>query len=162
MTGVVIRPLDDGDRTWAVGYLAEHWGSEIQVAHGEVQRPAEHAGFVAELDGERAGLLTYRLNDDGRLEVTSLHARIEDRGVGSALLDAAVEAGRSAGSPELWLITTNDNLRALGFYQRRGWRLAALHPGAVDAARAIKPEIPQHAVNGIPIHDELELELRLR
>jgi ribosomal protein S18 acetylase RimI-like enzyme len=163
-TSVVVRPLDDDDdaRTWAAGYLAEHWGSEIQVAHGEVQRPAEHDGLVAEVGGERCGLLTYRIGDDAGLEVTTLHARLEGRGVGSALLHAAVEVARRNGCPRLWLITTNDNLRALAFYQRRGLRLVALRPGAVDGARAIKPEIPLRAANGIPIRDELELEIRLQ
>src|SRR4029079_3578417 len=91
MAGGVVRSLDDDDRTWASAYLAEHWGSEIQVAHGEVQRPAEHDGFVAEVGTERCGLLTYRIGGDAALEVTTLHARLEGRGVGSALFQAAVD-----------------------------------------------------------------------
>jgi ribosomal protein S18 acetylase RimI-like enzyme len=153
----------DDDRAWARRYLVEHWGSEVQVAHGEVQRPAEHEGFVAEIEGERepAGLLTFRVNGDGGFEVTSVHARIEDRGIGSVLLHAAVDAARAAGCGRLWLVTTNDNVRALGFYQRRGFRLVALRPGAVVISRTLKPEIPFVAANGIPIRDELELELGL-
>lgn len=58
----------------------------------------------------------------------------------------------------IWLITTNDNLNALGFYQKRGFRIKAVYPGAVDEARRIKPEIPLAASNGIPIRDEIELE----
>ncbi len=131
------------------------------MAHGEVQRPAEHDGFVGEIAGEPAGLLTFRMNGDGSFEVTSLHARIRNRGVGSALLAAAVDAARAARSTRLWLVTTNDNFLALRFYQRRRMRLVALRPGAVDAARALKPEIPLVADNGIPIRDELELELPL-
>jgi ribosomal protein S18 acetylase RimI-like enzyme len=161
VAGVVVRPLDDDDRTWASDYLTEHWGSELQIAHGEVQRPAEHEGFVAEVGGERCGLLTYRVGDDGALEVTTLHARLEGRGVGSALLRASVDVARRSRCTRLWLVTTNDNLRALAFYQRRGLRLVALRPGAVDVARAVKPEIPLRAANGIPIRDELELQLVL-
>jgi hypothetical protein len=50
---------------------------------------------------------------------------------------------------------------ALRFYQRRGYRLAALVPGAVDVAGAVKPGIPWIGFHGIPIHDELVLEKRL-
>jgi hypothetical protein len=63
----------------------------------------------------------------------------------------------------VWLVTTNDNLVALRFYQRRGFRLSALRPGAVDEARRrLKPAIPDAGAFGIPLRDELELELRLR
>jgi len=49
--------------------------------------------------------------------------------------------------------------KALRFYQRRGFRLAALHQGAVDDSRArLKPEIPEVGAHGIPLRDELELE----
>jgi hypothetical protein len=57
------------------------------------------------------------------------------------------------------VITTNDNLDALRFYQRRGFRLAALHRGAVDDSRArLKPQIPPIGDHGIKLRDELELE----
>ena len=56
----------------------------------------------------------------------------------------------------------NDNLRALGFYQRNGFVLAALHPGAVGRIRRLqKPWIPEIAANGIPIRDQLDLDKRL-
>jgi hypothetical protein len=70
-------------------------------------------------------------------------------------------AGR--GCRRLWLLTSNDNLRALGFYQQRGLRLCALHAGALARDRALKPEIPEvNPDNGIPLRDLLELELPLR
>ena len=61
----------------------------------------------------------------------------------------------------MWLITTNDNLNALRFYQKRGFELVAVHRHAVDESRKIKPEIPLVGENGIPIRDELGLELAL-
>ena len=60
------------------------------------------------------------------------------------------------------VVTTNDNVLALGFYQRRGFGLVALRTGAVDKARRdLKPEIPELGQSGIPIHDEIELSLSL-
>jgi ribosomal protein S18 acetylase RimI-like enzyme len=79
-------------------------------------------------------------------------------GVGTALLQL-VEQAAQQGCGRLWLVTTNDNVDALRFYQRRGFRLAALRRGAVDDGRArLKPEIPTVGDYGIPLRDELELD----
>jgi hypothetical protein len=51
----------------------------------------------------------------------------------------------------LTVTTTNDNLEALRFYQRRGFRLAAVDPGAVERGRRLKPEVPLLGNHGIPI-----------
>jgi hypothetical protein len=61
----------------------------------------------------------------------------------------------------LWLITNNDNLPALGFFQKRGLSLVAVYRNAVDVARRLKPEIPLVGKNGIPLRDEIELEMVL-
>ena len=67
-----------------------------------------------------------------------------------------------AGCASVWLTTTNYNLDALRFYQRRGFRLVRVRPGAVDEARqTMKPEIPEVGSFGIPMRDELDLERRL-
>ena len=67
---------------------------------------------------------------------------------------------RPSGARRLWLITTNDNVDALRFYQRRGFRLVRVHAGAVDRSRAaLKPGIPEAGDHGIPLRDELELEM---
>jgi ribosomal protein S18 acetylase RimI-like enzyme len=74
------------------------------------------------------------------------------------LVDALVRRVGSGG--RIWLVTTNDNVDALRFYQRRGFRLRALRPGAVDEARRLlKPRIPATGIYGIELRDELELEL---
>ena len=157
-----VRPYAPADRRWAEGLLEELMGSTRVVRLGEVLEPAGLPGLVAERDGERIGLLTYIVDGD-QLEVLSLHCRVENLGAGSALLQAAAGLAAERGCRRLWLLTTNDNLRALGFYQRRGLRLCALHAGAVTRDRALKPEIPQvNPDNGIPLRDLLELELPLR
>ncbi len=118
-------------------------------------------GFVA-TDGERpVGLLTYDAAHD-ECEVVAIISAEEGRGIGRALMDAARDRAAAAGCRRLWLITTNDNVDALRFYQRRGFRLAALHRGAVDDCRArLKPEIPMVGDYGIPLRDELELDKQL-
>lgn len=155
-----MRPLDEDDRAWAQAFVRERWGAPVVVGRGRVQRPAELAGFVARESGRAVGLATYAVEGDA-CELVTLDSVTEGLGVGSALVAAVVGAARNAGCRRLWLVTTNDNLPALRFYQKRGFALVALHRGAVEAARELKPELPLHGVDGIPIRDELELELEL-
>jgi hypothetical protein len=82
-------------------------------------------------------------------------------GVGSALVEAVADAARATGCTRLWLITTNDNERAQGWYRRRGFVLVAIREGAVERSRTLKPEIPLVGAGGIPIRDELEFERSL-
>jgi len=117
-------------------------------------------GFIAEVDNRPVGLLTYHVEDD-QCEVVSLNSLREGMWIGSSLLDAAKEAAQAAGCRRMWLITTNDNLAALGFYQKRGWRLVAIHRDALEESRRLKPEIPAVGIDGIPVRDEIELEMLL-
>jgi ribosomal protein S18 acetylase RimI-like enzyme len=156
-----VRALRPGDREWAEALLIEHMGTSQAVRLGEVVDPLGLPGLVAGREGERIGLLTYIVDGD-QFEVLSLHSQVEHAGAGSALLQAAAELAREHGCRRLWLVTTNDNLHALGFYQRRGMRLCALHAGALDRDRALKPELPDiNPDNRIPMRDLLELELPL-
>ncbi|MGV2919512.1 GNAT family N-acetyltransferase [Streptomyces alfalfae] len=116
--------------------------------------------LLAEQDGRVVGLLTYTLSDAG-LEIVSLDAVVRHSGVGSFLLAVAAETAQRAGARRFRLVTTNDNLDALCFYQRRGLRITDVTPGAVDAARVVKPSIPLSSEYSIPLHDELTLELPL-
>ena len=115
--------------------LEERWGSTEIVSRGR-RHPAERLpALVAERSGERCGLLTYRVDHD-QLEVVSLDSLQPRQGVGSALLEAVTMVAGSRSCRRAWLVTTNDNLDAIRFYQRRGFRMVAVHPGAVDEARA--------------------------
>jgi GNAT superfamily N-acetyltransferase len=117
--------------------------------------------LVAESNSRPVGLLTYQPGS-AEWEVVTLSAASEGRGIGAALLGHVGDLARAAGAGRIFLTTSNDNLNALGFYQKRGWRLAAIHRGAMDRARVAKPELSAVGMNGIPMHDEIELELRLR
>ena len=135
------------------------------MAHGTLYHPVDLPGFVAELDGNVAGLVTFHIAGDriagDVCEIVTLDSLRPDQGIGTSLVEAVKVAASAAGCRRLWLITTNDNLHALGFYQKRGFRLVAVHPGAMDAARRLKPEIPLIGNDGIPIQDEIELEIVL-
>jgi GNAT superfamily N-acetyltransferase len=152
-----IRPVADADREQAERIIETRWGAPFVAIHDTLCRPAQLPGFLA-LTGENIqGLVTFRI-ESAACEIVSLDALLPRAGIGTALVEATAGAARAANCRRLWLVTTNDNLDALRFYMRRGFRLAAVHPGAVDRARLIKPSIPEVGDFGIPIHDELELE----
>jgi hypothetical protein len=154
-----VRPLGAGESDWVRAMMRERWGDEIVAGRGRVWRPAELPGIVAVGgSGERAGLATYAVEGDAAELVTIDALR---PGAGRLLLEAVADAARAAGAGRLLVMTTNDNLGALRFYQRAGFRLAALRPGAVDEARSLKPAIAATGADGIPIRDELDLVLEL-
>jgi len=130
------------------------------VTRGNLLYPEKLDGFVVVEKNKRVGLLTYRILD-GECEVVTLDSLVEGQGVGSSLLNAARDLAVSNRCRRLWLITTNDNLHALGFYQKWGLQIAALHRNALEESRKLKPEIPMIGKNGIPLRDEIELEILL-
>ena len=154
-----VRAVTDADREAVVELLTAASGTVV-VGHGTVYDPAALPGLVAEQDGRIVGLLTYTIAND-EFEVVTIDAPVRQNGVGSALMAAAIDLARQSGATRLWLITTNDNLDAVRFYQRRGLRIVGVAQGAVDVSRKLKPSIPEIGAYGIPMHDELTLELRL-
>jgi ribosomal protein S18 acetylase RimI-like enzyme len=155
-----VRRTSADDRLWTETLLREHWGSTIQVTRGRLHDASGLPGYVAVYDQERAGLITYRI-EGAACEIVTLNSLVEGHGIGTALVRAAREAAAEAGCKRLWLITTNDNLTALRFWQKRGFSLVQVHRNAIADSRRLKPEIPLTGEHGIPIRDEIELEMFL-
>lgn len=159
MSGLIIRPITPGDAEFVRGQLVRHFVSP-EIWSRDVPFQADALpGFIGEVAGVPCGHLTMHPGE-GETEVITLVSERENIGLGGALLARAIEASRTRGDRRLFLTTSNDNLRALGFYQRRGLRIVAVISGAIDRSRARETAIPIYAANGIPIRDELELELR--
>jgi GNAT superfamily N-acetyltransferase len=135
----------------------EQWSGEEMIVHGEVFRPEQLEGFEAD---DWAGAVSYLIRN-GECEIISLNSLQPNRGIGSALLEAVVQEARRQACRRVFLSTTNDNLDALGFYQRRGLEICAVRRRAVDETRKRKPSIPVVGENGIPLRDEIELEMPL-
>jgi ribosomal protein S18 acetylase RimI-like enzyme len=124
--------------------------------HDDVFYPASLPGFIAERAGRIAGLVTFDVRP-GVLEIVTINALEQFTGIGTMLIEAVRAEAKRRGCQQVTLTTTNDNVDALRFYQRRGFRMAALRPGAVDRSRLRKPEIPRTGDFGIPLHDEIDL-----
>jgi ribosomal protein S18 acetylase RimI-like enzyme len=160
MKSFQIRPINKEDKRWVTSLLKEHWGSAKIVTRGKIHRADELPGFIATQEGKQVGLITYQ-TDGKECEITSMNSLAEGKGAGSALVDAVKNACAAAGCKRLWLITTNDNTKALRFWQKRGFRLVAVYPNAIEESRRLKSEIPLTGNDGIPIRDEIELEMML-
>ncbi|WP_334073118.1 GNAT family N-acetyltransferase [Paenibacillus sp. A14] len=117
-------------------------------------------GFAALTDEGTLGTVFY-LIENHACEIVSLESRKENLGVGSALVQRVIDHARTANCGRVWLVTTNENLRAIRFYQRRRFEMKALHRNAVEAARKLKPSIPFTSEDGIPIKHEIEFEMLL-
>jgi DNA-3-methyladenine glycosylase I len=152
-----VRSLTDDDRPWLTGFMTERWGVPLAAGGGRLHRLDDLPGFAAvSADGAVAGVVTYLIEAD-TCEVVSIDSVVQGEGVGTALLEAACQAAAAAGCRRVRLITTNDNVDALRFYQRRGFALTELRRGAVEESRRMKPQIPEVGAYGIPIRDELVL-----
>jgi len=152
------RKIWESDRPMVAEFIERHWQSRVVMSRGKVFYPHECDGFIEWRDGSIVGLLTYFV-EDGAMELLTLNSTLEGEGIGSALMLMAIDSGRRSEVKKIWLTTTNDNLRAIGFYQRLGFRMVAVNVGVIDEARKVKPEIPELGYKGIPIHDEIVLEL---
>ena len=137
--------------------LSNSWGSDFMVTKGQIHRYEDLDGYLAIDNDKIVGLLTFRKFND-EVEIISLDSFQENAGVGTALLDKVINFAEQNSIKRLWLITTNDNLNALKFYQKRNWSLTALHRDAVTKAREIKPAISITGHYDIPLRHEIELE----
>jgi GNAT superfamily N-acetyltransferase len=158
-----IREKKPADEAWIGSVLDENWaadGTGIVIVHGESFDARTLPALIA---GERDGLAIYKIEANSpSAELVTLDAFRPHQGIGGALVDALIAKMREQGVSRLRVTTTNDNLDALRFYQRRGFCIVAVRPGAVDESRKSKPTIPAVGEYGIPIRDEIELELRIQ
>ena len=153
---VLVREAADGERAAALELFQRDFGSGSLAGSGEETNAGGAPVIVAEMNGEIAGALAYRLAGAG-LHVIALATdpTWQRSGVGGYLVAEAELLARRLGIPRVIAATTNDNLPSLYFYQRRGYRItewvaggAARHPGEASPA----------GFGGIPIRDEIRLE----
>jgi N-acetylglutamate synthase-like GNAT family acetyltransferase len=157
---ITIHETTPDDAGWIREFLRPG-GAEFIISRGRKLFPAELPGFYAiDHSRERIGLATYEIVGD-QCELVTIDAFVRHSGIGTELLSKVTEAARKAGCRRLWLITTNDNIEAIRFYQRRGLHIAAVHVNALEHSRKIKPSIPKIGSFKIPIRDEVEFEMVL-
>ena len=155
-----IQPIGDKLREEVNQILKNEWDCPPCASKGKLTDTTRLPGFVFVVDGMVKGVLTYNICG-GECEIVTLNSLDENRGIGTALVNAAREAAEKHNCSRLWLVTTNDDIPAIKFYQKRGFGLAAAHINSMDISRKLKPSIPLTGMYGIPMKHELEFEISL-
>lgn len=144
-----------------VDFFTEHWGSPEMVISSGIYDCSSLDGFAVVEDKDKiVGLITY-IFENNECEIISLDSVKEGKGIGTILVKEVENLACKKSCKLVKLITTNDNLLALKFYQKRGFILSKIINNAVEKARKLKPEIPLIGNEGIPIRDEIELIKKL-
>jgi GNAT superfamily N-acetyltransferase len=157
---ISVRELTAGDSEWVTAQMRQDWGSVLVARRGELIDASVLPGFLALVAGRRTGLVLVAIRGE-EYEIVSISTSIEGRGVGQALMRHCFDDAERQGSRRIWLRTTNNNVRAIAFYQRLGMDLCGLDRHAVTRSRRLKPSIPLRDDHGVPIAHELEFELLL-
>jgi len=160
LSNIEIVEISTDHKSWIEKILTRYWGASKLVSRGKIYEGTRLPGFIAMIDQEPVGLVTYKIVQN-QCEIITLNSLKENLGIGGALITEVIQMAKKEKFRRVWLITTNDNLHALGFYQKRGFTIAELYPNAIQKSRQLKPEIPLIGENGIPLRDELELEINL-
>ncbi len=163
MSHLLIRRVNSGDREWIKKLLLQNWGGDCIISSGLVFYPQRMEGFIAEENGERVGLLSFAIISVD-IEIVLIEALKRHQGIGTALLGAVKDMAKLGvvRYDRIYLYTTNDNLDALRFYQRRGFRIVNVLSGSMIEVRKQKPGIPMVGDYDIPMLDEIELECKIK
>lgn len=160
-TGFTVRKVGPEDNTWIKQVFIQNWGGDFVVSRGKVYKIEEFSGgYIAERRNNKVGLITYKIIDN-ELEINGLVSNDRKKGIGTALVNAVITLAKQNGIKRVCLVTTNDNLNAIGFWQKRGFNLVRIYPNALETTRKLKPSLPLIGENTIPLRDELELEIIL-
>lgn len=157
-----IVSITPGNRSVINGFLMKHWYSTDMVVCGEKIDMTKLEGLAAFSQGEITALITYRIKPDHICEIISLDSLNENRGTATKLLQKVFDIARTCSCKAVKVMSTNDNLKAIGFYQKRGFDMIKLHYNSVENSRKIKPEIPFLGEYGIPLRHELEFVYDLK
>lgn len=151
----MILPINDEYRPKVNQHIADEWAGPIVITKGVAYNTSDADGFVSVTDGELTGYVLYCIRDD-QCEILVLQSILENRGIGSALIKAVIDVAKSNNCVCVWLITTNDNIHAIRYYQKFGFELKAVHINALAKSRKLKPSIPLFGNEGIPLKHEFE------
>ncbi|MDR1176596.1 MAG: GNAT family N-acetyltransferase [Treponema sp.] len=143
----------------AVSEIIKRWGSDIIVSRGNVYKAEDVDGIIAYDKEKIIGLGLYAIKNNS-CEIVLLETFIQNTGIGSGIIERIKEIAKAKKCKRIWLVTTNNNINALKFYQKRGFHFSNIYINSMEEARKIKPELPK-VYDGIEIRDEIEFEMKI-
>jgi len=157
---VILRETSKNDSSTIKKLVDKRWGGEPLIIRGEKYYPSSLDGIIALKKEQVVGFLIYDIQNK-ICEIVVFEVFEKHKGIGTSILNKLIEIAKDKDCDRLHLMTTNDNLDALRFYQRRGFRICSIHINSMEISRKIKPSIPEIGDYGIPIRDEIDLELSI-
>ena len=154
----IITEILNSDRFMIAEFIKDNWLSSIVVTKSRVHYAENLQGFLCRDDHNKiVGLVTYSIEDKG-CEIVTLDSKNENIGLGTELIKNVIEVARANNCNRVWAITTNDNVNAIRYFQKREFEWIGFHENAIIKSREIKPEIPMLGFDKIPIKHEIEFE----
>ena len=144
----------------AVLEIVKRWGSDVLISRGKPHKAHDLDGVLVYDDGKIIGLGLYYIKNK-ECELVLLETLSQGKGIGTEIIEKVIKIAKESKCNRIWLVTTNSNINAIKFYQKRGFNISNIYLNAMDEARKIKPEIPEIADNGIKIKDEIEFEIKI-
>ncbi|MBI3576945.1 GNAT family N-acetyltransferase [Candidatus Gottesmanbacteria bacterium] len=153
------RSKTQADDAWITAISTKLWGSPEIISRDDTYDLLKIPNFIAVYDRSPVGFIMY-VEKGKTCEIVALYCKITNQGIGTKLIDRVKDIAKKDGCSKAWLMTTNDNTAALCFYQKRGFVITGIRTNVIEEQRKIKP-IPMLGNDGIPIRDEIELEIEL-
>lgn len=141
--------------------LRDEWHCPPSISRGKLIDTTILPGFLFIENEVIKGVITYNIEDE-ECEIVTINSFEENKGIGTALINEILDIAQRTDCKRLWLITTNDDINAIRFYQKKGFDLKAAHINAMENSRKLKPSIPLIGMDNIPIKHELEFEIILK
>jgi len=155
-----IRQKTSKDSSTIKKFMIENWGGRMLFIRGKEYYPENMEGFLAEENNKIIGFLIYE-NQGNKYEIIVFEVFEKFKGIGTLLLNALKKLVKDKNLTKLVVMTTNDDLDALRFYQRRGFKICGININAIEKSRKFKPSIPMTGDYNIPIRDEIYLEMEI-
>jgi GNAT superfamily N-acetyltransferase len=149
--------INEENRPDINSFISNHWLTTKMIIRGHIIDMTQVDGIAVYEDSEIIALLTYTIRDN-LCEIISLDSLLEGRGIATELIKRIISAAKEKQCSKIIVITTNDNINAMRFYQKRGFDMVRLYHNALDISRKLKPEIPFIGENDIPLRHEIEFE----
>lgn len=157
MTDIELHIKTDKDVQLTKDLMNKYWGGEPLIVRTKNFYPTKLEGLFAEKESKIVGFLFYDIQGSN-CEIIVFEALEKFKGIGTVLLNKLKDIAKEKSCTRIFLMTNNDNMDALRFYQRRGFHICAIHLDSVKESRKVKPEIPMTGDYGIPLRDEIDLE----
>lgn len=156
-----VRSITDRNRNQLQTFFETISNTESFITKGIEHHLSALEGFIAYLENEIVGFLTYDIKDCA-LEVVAIDGLDENSAIDSSLLDLTIQRAKSLHLDKVWSVTTNDNIPVMQFFEKKDFRKKQVYYNSIKKARSKFPQIPEKGYQNIPILHEIEFEYLLQ